>query len=427
MALYLPADCIKETFEYLEDKDLRSCLLVNRLWCEVSVRILWRVMQNFNTLIACLTNKSKAILYKNGIKVSTSISRSPLFNYIIFIKMLGINTINDEITGFLKHQPSTLQKHKSMVIITREILKMFMNQTTLIILHFDFGSTNIPNIPFTAYPGGKECLSDLSEFSCSSDIFPEFFCQISRICHNLQSLKILFTRFISNGLVELISVQKHLKTFIIILEIGGLKNFENLQYVTFPQLQILTFEHESPDYKRLIRLINFLKNNGKNLKVLGLGKEIYYGNSFILDIVNFCPNLRSLRITYKDLYTLKYILIGYEQLESIDILCCNDDYILERELLEMIVEYSPKNFHEIKIDMGCNVDLDTAFQWNLKSIFESWAKRVPCIPLSLTITSNLESEIKLQESNVELLEKFKKFGVIKEFKIFNDMTEDWHC
>ena len=40
----LPADFINEIFEYLDDDKitLYSCLLVNRLWCEVSVRILWR-------------------------------------------------------------------------------------------------------------------------------------------------------------------------------------------------------------------------------------------------------------------------------------------------------------------------------------------------------------------------------------------------
>ena len=35
---------LNETFEYLEEVKvtLYSCLLVNHLWCETSVRILWR-------------------------------------------------------------------------------------------------------------------------------------------------------------------------------------------------------------------------------------------------------------------------------------------------------------------------------------------------------------------------------------------------
>src|SRR5688500_10546079 len=71
MSRQLPVDCLNDIFEYLEGKvdseraDLRSCLLVDHLWCEVSVRILWKNIQNFNTLITCLPNESKEILRKN--------------------------------------------------------------------------------------------------------------------------------------------------------------------------------------------------------------------------------------------------------------------------------------------------------------------------------------------------------------------------
>src|SRR6266536_4322363 len=46
----LPADCLNDIFEYLEDDNvtLYSCILVNRLWCEVSVRIFWRSIWNYN-------------------------------------------------------------------------------------------------------------------------------------------------------------------------------------------------------------------------------------------------------------------------------------------------------------------------------------------------------------------------------------------
>src|SRR5436190_20812618 len=104
----LPVDCLNEIFEYLEDDadTLRSCLLVNRLWCEVSVRILWRSIRNYNTLIACLPNESRDILYKNRIIISNSTSKHPLFNYIIFIKSLSIREINSIIKNILKNYQS---------------------------------------------------------------------------------------------------------------------------------------------------------------------------------------------------------------------------------------------------------------------------------------------------------------------------------
>src|SRR6266480_7969279 len=96
----LPADCLNGIFEYLEEDGatLRSCLLVNRLWCEVSVRILWKSIRNYSTLIACLPNESKEILNDNGIITSTSTSNSPMFNYSSFCKVLSINQLKKEIS-----------------------------------------------------------------------------------------------------------------------------------------------------------------------------------------------------------------------------------------------------------------------------------------------------------------------------------------
>src|SRR6266542_1072884 len=100
MSCQLPADCLNEIFEHLEDKvTLHSCLLVNLLWCEVSVRILWKSIWNYNTLIACLPSESKEILLKNEIIISTPILKPPLFNYVTFIKCLSIVEIDMEIEG----------------------------------------------------------------------------------------------------------------------------------------------------------------------------------------------------------------------------------------------------------------------------------------------------------------------------------------
>src|SRR6266536_692587 len=114
MAYQLPVDCLNEIFEYLEEDKitLHSCLLVNRYWCKISVRILWRNIWTFknssfhyqerplkvatsilSTLIACLPNESIELLHKNEIFISTPTSKPPLFNYAKFYKVLSINEI----------------------------------------------------------------------------------------------------------------------------------------------------------------------------------------------------------------------------------------------------------------------------------------------------------------------------------------------
>ena len=63
MSCKLPTDCLNEIFECLEDRmDLYSCLSVNRPWCEVSVRILWKSVQTITScFLVFLMNRKKTI------------------------------------------------------------------------------------------------------------------------------------------------------------------------------------------------------------------------------------------------------------------------------------------------------------------------------------------------------------------------------
>src|SRR5436190_1979671 len=206
----LHTDCLYKIFEDLEDDKvtLRSCLLVNRLWCEVSVRILWREIRNYNTLIACLPNESKEILSKNGIITSTL--AAPTFNYASFCKILSVFHVHNEIGKFLKNQQQNLRD-----TVTREIYKMLMNQISslknleLYCSPLNNINKNIPK--FTSFPGANECLKNLSELSCYSNNNPELLYQISQICRNIQSLNIELKKVNSIELTNLISVQQNLK------------------------------------------------------------------------------------------------------------------------------------------------------------------------------------------------------------------------
>ncbi|CAI2172112.1 17574_t:CDS:1 [Funneliformis geosporum] len=395
----LPFDCLNEIFEYLNDDvdGLFSCLLVNRRWSEVSVRILWRRMQSFNTLLACLSDKSKKILSDKRIIISTSILSPPSFHYVAFIKSLCFRKFDLFVKNFLKNQPnftSPIEEYEIILVIAREIFLMLFNQTSLKSLNFYPSPRYLHMIPLFEYPGVDDCLSKLTELRCGSNLYSEFFYRLSQICQNLQSLKIIIEDCISNGLVDLFSAQKHLKCLDIeyhnlyirdqpftkfpdtlirlrivgerhhipyslisklsnlqelsitsINEIGGYNNFNILQHITFPQLKILKFECECPYEEYLTK---FLEINGKNLKELWICEDM--NDSFNLIIVKFCPNLISLRTSFLDgkVESLKVILKSCELLERIHIL--NDDVILEElELLAIVKEFAPKNFRNLKV------------------------------------------------------------------------------
>src|SRR6266542_1722881 len=245
MSCQLPTDCLNEIFECLEDKvTLRSCLLVNRLWCEVSVQILWTSIQNYNTLIACLPDESKEILYKNEIVISTPTSKPPLFNYVALINTLSIGQV---IYGILKNLHLITSKSfdfdsDKTILVMQEMFKMFMNHINLktMIFFSDLSYISyIPNIPFTTYPGAIDCLRYLSELKCDSNLQSEFFCQMSQICYNLQSLKIVIRNVISDGLADLISIQQNLKYLTIFNRSNGNGLAEMFSLITNPSNNLI--------------------------------------------------------------------------------------------------------------------------------------------------------------------------------------------
>src|ERR1051325_1116774 len=123
-------DCLNEIFEHLKDdeEDLYSCLLVNRRWCEFFVKILWRKVWNYDTLIACLPTESKKILYKNGISITTI--KPPMFNYAAFCTVLSDIHLRCGIKRFLEYQ-FLPQSSANICIVAREIYKLIMDQSSL--------------------------------------------------------------------------------------------------------------------------------------------------------------------------------------------------------------------------------------------------------------------------------------------------------
>jgi hypothetical protein len=228
----LSTDCLNDIFEYFKDDiaTLHSCLLVNRLWCIVSVKIFWRdtrnyCKSNFKTLIACLPNESKEILRKNGIKIYNNnlfgkllsalyvnqiilipTSKSPMFNYESFCKVLSINRVHYMIKKLLDQW-----KRTHLDIVVQEICKMFMNQSSTLKGLIMFKERYIPYSPEI-----KDCLKNLSELHCNSIISSDIFYQLSHLCHNISLLDIVIEQnTLNNGLIDLIKIQKNLKYFII--------------------------------------------------------------------------------------------------------------------------------------------------------------------------------------------------------------------
>ncbi|PKY49297.1 hypothetical protein RhiirA4_465222 [Rhizophagus irregularis] len=477
----LTYDCLVDIFEYLYDDEntLYSCLLVNRLCCEIAVRILWRniwkiynyekphiSLSIINTLIACLPKESEEILHKNGINITIiSIKKPLLFNYASFCKIISIHKINKMIKLALIKQQSIISeglenKHIKYLLL-REILKMLMNQiSSLKALKYN-NSGNIYLLP-----EAKIHLTNLTELKCDSDICSEI---ISQVCHNLQSLTIKFKYdlTISNGLSDLISSQNNLK----ILNLQYFKDYDynklnlsltkhsltltkltlkncdiTLPFIAmFKNLQELNLNQKFDKYNILNQLsdayfsqlkilkiniylevytviTNFLKINGKNLTELYIYN--YYNKSLNLTLAKFCPNLKILYTHIKEEESLKLILNNCQYLEIIEF-CYDNCYCYDhRNLLcseiffKVLANYSQKYFYGLILHCYYRLPL---YQ-DLEKFFINWQDLRSQRPLSLIIiiieyiTRFTENMEDIKDIKM-LVEKYMKLGIIKKFEI----------
>ncbi|CAG8719956.1 uncharacterized protein OCT59_015880 [Rhizophagus irregularis] len=225
----LNKDILLYIFEELfEDKNsLYSCLRVNRLWCETAVTILWKdpwIFLNrtltlklqkranifFNIIFLNLSEESKNYLLSEGIDIfkDLSLQKSPLFDYISFIKYIKNQYCYMTING--KNIYDILFKNdyndSQRFILEKEIYKLFVSKCSRI-KYLDI--TDFKH-PLYEFPGSEKSLLELNELNCRSDDDSELFFGLAHICKSIESFHILHN-YSNDGLAKLIEMQQKLK------------------------------------------------------------------------------------------------------------------------------------------------------------------------------------------------------------------------
>ncbi|CAB5335517.1 unnamed protein product [Rhizophagus irregularis] len=259
------------------------------------------------------------------------------------------------IQHLLRKKPSTIleSSENGKYLLSQEILKMLMNQISSLKV-LDLKHSNSEDIKFIYLPEAKIHLENLTELKCDSNICFEFFYQTTQLCHNVQSLTIVFESQISNLLTDLISSQNNLKivnlqrynnyndkiTTLLIKHsltltkltlcdcnitlsfIAMFKNlqelhidlyiddsaFDQLQYVYFSQLKILKIKYVLEKINMLHSICHFLEINGKNLTEFYIPGIYYYSSLVHLTLAKHCPNLKFLYSSIMEEESLKLIL-----------------------------------------------------------------------------------------------------------------------
>ncbi|RIA94278.1 hypothetical protein C1645_873543 [Glomus cerebriforme] len=464
-----------------DSKTLFSCLLVNRLWCETGIPILWRnpwrydinyKMKSylFAIIASYLPIDIKEFLISQGINFP-QIS-SLLFNYLSFCRSIDVNIINSiiPIGSPLAHNQFLLQKEFYNILITTCSELKYLDMRS--IKHQIF-----------YLPEAKARLEPLYELTCDTSVDPTYFFGLARICENIQKLVIInTTKKVNHGVGKLIEAQENLKSFeweddfvghylkdpyeeiLLALEkkantLNHLKlffeyidDFEHilLQKVLpkFKKLKTLTladdFVYFNEDQFKIlvyhdIEILNIhyitintassiIENSGGYLKEILLFKECdsYYdfGNSFNEDSLNFihkvgkhCPSIEYLTLAFpptnEHITEFEKLLKICQKLKSLLFIFTADEIetpenILGNgaELFKALIRSAPTNLRELRF--YCDFEFYFSLQ-ELEEFLEEWRGR-PSFSIFTT------GQIYRKEDYKRLINKYKKYGVIKDFK-----------
>src|SRR5437016_5601860 len=232
----LNKDTLFLIFEELQDdsKSLFSCLMVNRLWCETVIPILWRNPWNYTInynnkhslyyiITFYLPNDIKEFLTGQGIQLPSILHQSLLFDYLSFCRSINVKTINSVISI-----GSTLAYNQ--FLLQQEFYSHFMRKCPEL-KYLDMKSIKHQIFYF---PEAKACLESLCELICDTSIDSSYFYGLARFCQYIQRLVIVNVDPKANhGIAKLVEVQKNLKYF------EWKDDFEENDYFTDPYEEIL--------------------------------------------------------------------------------------------------------------------------------------------------------------------------------------------
>ncbi|CAG8434677.1 5888_t:CDS:2 [Funneliformis mosseae] len=301
--LSLSADCVYEILKYVEEdiKTVHSCVLINRMWCETSVPILWRnpwkvnipyikgkvSVALFTALFSCLEKDIKRFFYECNIHPFDLSKREDFFNEALFqYPKYGRSLDLKKLSTIIGHQFSS-EDHK--VLVNQEILKMILSKSRSIKKIIMLG-IEAP-YPLSNCLWADDSLSQLVELQCDCDD-ALFYFGLARHCRNIEKLDVICGAD-NLGLTSLIELQNSLKSL-------RCEAYDNL--------------HE------------FGKALSKYQSTSLLELEIFEGKCIPIEFFSSFINLKRLKIGYiedicdpKDLHALEYTILPNLEFLSADI------------------------------------------------------------------------------------------------------------
>lgn len=207
---------------YDDKKSLVSCLFVNRLWCQTSLRILWkdpwslflnedkleRAKPFFRTILSQLPDDSKKILAGRNIKIEP---QKPLFDYVSHLRYINHTYSADgkkdnDIYDYVFNNYNESQRNE----LKKEVYKFFFKKCSSLIF---IDLTNC-NYKITDFPEVGKNLSNLNHLRFD-DKFIQLINSLTELCRSIEKVDINLTCSNPTGISKFIQAQLRLKSIII--------------------------------------------------------------------------------------------------------------------------------------------------------------------------------------------------------------------
>ncbi|RGB36865.1 hypothetical protein C1646_757552 [Rhizophagus diaphanus] len=324
-------------FEELQDdsKFLFSCLMVNKIWCETVIPILWRnpwyYVVDYHTrnslysiLTSYLSNNIKEFLSKKGIQIS---SQSFAFDYLSFCRSIDIETI-DEIISI----GSPLEYNR--FLLQEEIYSFLIKKCPEIKYLNICGTYEILYLPDV-----KAHLESLYELTCDTLIDPKYFYGLAHICQQIQRIIIINKNVkVNHGTTKLIEFQKNLKYFRWVDEFKVEVGFHYWELLVDPYTEIFNVLKKHANTLNHFQFDSYsdnYNNDGdytflqdallelRNLKILKISSPLLSNNDDFNKKLEMMPfrNLEFIEIEFIYIYQINYIIKNSLFLRELKINC----------------------------------------------------------------------------------------------------------
>jgi hypothetical protein len=212
----LNKDILFLIFEELQEdsKSLFSCLMVNRLWSETVIPVLWKNPWGYNInyynksslyslIISYLPDDIKESLIRQEISLPLILYQPLLFDYLSFCRSIDVDILNSIIS-------IGTSDFYNQFLLQQEIYNLLMRKCP------ELKCLNIRSIKHQIFyfPEAKAHLESLCKLKCDTSIDSSYFYGLASICQYIQRLVIINKIMkANNGVAKLIENQRNLKYF----------------------------------------------------------------------------------------------------------------------------------------------------------------------------------------------------------------------